>query len=80
YKWGSRALQVYVLHYSLMLAFFHCFNGMKWVDCVPNHRLLVLLIISVIVTCVLSIKPIHIFMNAMIFPKKESAKIVQESI
>ena len=74
-KWGSRTLQVYALHYSLMLAFFHCFNGMKWVDRVwPNHRLLVLLIISVIVTCVLSIKPIYIFMNAIIFPKKKVSK------
>ncbi len=73
--WGGRTMQVYTLHYIPMLLFFGMFNGSNWVQSVwPEHYLILVLIISCLVTCVLSVKPIKIVMDKMIYPTKRKAE------
>lgn len=68
-RWGSRTFQVYVLHYIPMLAFFGIFKGEAWAQSVsPEHHLLIIVVVAIIVSIVLSIKPITIILNKIIYP------------
>lgn len=69
--WGSRTMQVYVLHYVPMLLFFDWFGGDVCLQNLqPSQSLAVIFLTACLVTCVLSCRPVQIVMGRIIYPKK----------
>ena len=69
--WGSRTMQVYVLHYVPMLLFFDWFWGNARLQNLSSRQTLaVVLLTACFVTCVLSCRPVQIVMSQIIYPKK----------
>ena len=69
-RWGSRTMQVYVLHHLPQDILFNEVGGILAFELWPGIEFIVVLVIAFAVTCVLSVKPITIFLNAIIFPRK----------
>ena len=70
-KWGGRTMQVYVLHYVALIFFFNMFKGNSLAKSIfHDYYLVAICLVSFLVTCLLSIKPITIVMNKIIYPKK----------
>lgn len=70
-KIGTRTMQIYALHYIPMLAFFGIFNGKEWLETIsPNHHFPLVILVGIVVAVILSIKPVTIVMNAIIYPKR----------
>lgn len=70
-KWGGRTMQVYVLHYVALIFFFNMFKGNSLVKSIfHDYYLVAICLVSFLVTGLLSIKPITIVMNKIIYPKK----------
>lgn len=72
---GSRTMQIYALHYIPMLIFFGNFHGEAWIKSIcPNHQIPVVILIGILTTCLLSIKPIEVAMNWIIYPKTNNSR------
>lgn len=72
-KWGSRTMQVYALHFFPLRLFFDMFNGKAWVKNISSeHYMLLVFVIAALITCLLSIKPIGVVMDKIIYPKKSN--------
>lgn len=72
---GSRTMQIYSLHYVPMLLFFGRFQGGKWIKQLsPEHYLWLVLLVGILITFLLAIKPVTVLMNAIIYPKKRAGE------
>lgn len=70
-KWGSRSAQPYVLHFAVMKIFFFLVGDSKGLkQMFPDYYLAVLFVVVVLVTCLLSTRPVEIVVNAVVYPKK----------
>lgn len=70
-SWGGRTLQVYALHYALLVLFFDWFEGKKFLKNIwPEHYVILVVLLAVAVTCILSVKPIKVVMDKIVYPKK----------
>ena len=70
-SWGGRTLQVYALHYALLVLIFDKFEGKKFLKNIwPEHYVILVILLAVAVTCILSVKPIKVVMDKIVYPKK----------
>lgn len=74
-KFGSRTMAVYALHYIPMQFFFVVLGGREWISELPidyfGIKLLILLGIAIIITGLLSLKPVDFIMRKIIYPPKQ---------
>lgn len=70
-KWGSRTMQVYAFHNLLVDLFYEHFDKFTWFETASSAATVAaLFVVAVLITAVLSIKPIEIIMKKIIYPKK----------